>query len=176
MTDSLSRRPVFAPSCRARASRALLLVGVAALALGCSTKVEDCNKVIDVHNANADAVKKVSMEKPEGFDALADILEKTSKEIVALSLSDEATKTKVAAMTEPDKAAVDALRVTGKSMKKLNELSESLKTQSDPDAMTKKAAELEAAAKALEKQNKALEDANTAKSKAWDDFHGFCTK
>lgn len=176
MIDSLSRRSLFSPSFSACWSRAFVLAGFAALALGCSTKVDDCNKVIDVHNAQAENVKKVSMDKPEGFDALADIIDKTSKEIVGLSLKDEETKKKVAAMTEPDKAAADALRVTGKSMKKLNETADALKTLSDPDALTKKAAELEAMTKDLEKQNKALEDANTAKSKAWDDFHGFCTK
>ena len=176
MIDSLPRRPVPAPSRRARSLRAFVLAGFVALAPGCSTKVDDCNKVIEVHNANAEDVKKLSMDKPEGFDGLADILEKTSKGIVALSLTDEETKKKVAAMTEPDKAAADALRVTGKSMKKLNEAAESIKTLSDPDAVTKKAAEIEALAKDLEKQNKVLEDANNAKSKAWDDFHGFCTK
>lgn len=176
MTDSTSRRPVHSPSRRARTTCAFALAGVTALALGCSSKVDDCNKVIDVHNAQAENVKKVSMEKPEGFDALADIIEKTSKENGALTIKDEETKKKVAAMADPDKAAVDALRVAGKSMKKLNDLSDELKKSSDPDAMTKKAAELEAAAKDLEKQNKVLEDANTAKSKAWDEFYGFCTK
>ena len=176
MIDSLSRRSLFSPSFNACWSRAFVLAGFAALALGCSSKVDDCNKVIDVHNAQAENVKKVTMEKPEGFDALADIIEKTSKENGALTIKDEETKKKVAAMADPDKAAVDALRVAGKSMKKLNDLSEELKKLSDPDAMTKKAAELEAAAKDLEKQNKTLEDANTAKSKAWDEFYGFCTK
>jgi hypothetical protein len=176
MIHSLPRRSVLAPSCRAGSLRAFGLAGFAALALGCSTKVDDCNKVIEVHNTHAEQVKKVSMDKPEGFLGLADIIEKTSKEIVALSITDEETKKKVAAMTEPDKAAADALRVTGKAMQKLNEAAETMKTLRDPEAVTKKAAEVEAMAKDLEKQNKVLEDANAAKSKAWDDFHGFCTK
>jgi antitoxin component HigA of HigAB toxin-antitoxin module len=128
-------------------TRSLVVLGaVATLSLvwgGCGTRVEDCNKVIAVHNSQVEEAKKIEIDKPGGAEALATLMEKKAGEMAALQLKDETVKTKTAAIVEADKKHAAALRAVI-----------ALKAESEADAakaekanadMTKAAADVKAA-------------------------------
>lgn len=75
-------------------------------ALGCKSKVADCNKVITVVNAHAAEPK---LEKPEDFEAFAKDREKAATEIKALEISDEGVKAKANVIADTETKAATTI-------------------------------------------------------------------
>ncbi len=166
-----------------RFSRPLSLITLAVVALplaaGCGTKVDDCNKVIGVHNAHVEGVKELDVDKPEGIAKLAGTLDKTSTEIAALDVKDEGVKTRAKALAEHEKAAATALREMGVVMKTMTDDMEKVKAvpSDSPDALEKlkkMSDDIDKQGKDMTAKSEVVTKTTEAKDKAWAEFQTYC--
>ncbi len=141
---------------------AMAALAVAAVATtGCGSKVEDCNKVIDVINSHADETGKIQMDKPEGLDAFAAVLDKTGTEISALALKDEQVKKTSADFAATNKGLAAAVREVGAKTKALSGAA------ADP-------ATAATAAEDVKKASDAMTEKSKAREKSLEAFQGYC--
>ena len=152
---------------------AFVMTAVPSFLLGCNTRVDDCNKVIGVHNAGVEEQKKVDADKPEGLAALATLNDKTATSMAAVPVKDEGLKTKTSALVDAEKALSVQVRVTVSEMKELKELTDK-PMPDDVDSIKKRASDLEALTMKMEKSKPAMDSATAVKKKASDDFDAYC--
>ena len=140
---------------------------------GCNSRVDDCNKVIAVHNSGVEESKKLDESKPEGLAALVALNDKKSAEMAALPIKDEGVKTKTAAMIEANKKVSAEIKNTLTQVKEMETLA-AKPMPSDVDAIKKHTDDLTALTTKMTTQKTTMEAAGAAEKKASDDFDAYC--